>query len=489
VSRNDAPEPYSISGSEQLEIKIGDADVTISGAHTYTIQYTLRGALSYFDDGTSELYWNATGHNWPVAIKEAEITVTSDRPILESSCYSGGVGDTASCIRDGDADSRVNFSVRGLDSGEGVTFGVGFGVSAMPVVVHESVQFWILICLGLGVGLLYTIIQGRRYKYAFYKNDPIIAQYEPFAAIEPMYAGALIDDRLDARDISAGLIYLAEQRYITIKKNETTTLHFFTTTDYHIMLIRPPSDLTDTFLVEILKIIFGSDPVVGQTVALSAIKRDESQKRVNAERITALRAALKKDLLDRGFFEERAVSKATIIAAIGACLSILFGIPVVTTIPDMLPVVVLVGGVCALVIVAALYKNRRRTALGYDAQHHLHGFKDFLSITDKERFDYHNAPERNPEQFMKYLPYAIAFSVEEKWAALFADMEISNPSWYEDSDATGSMAALSLATQMSQLSQNIVATSATPRSNSSGRGSSGGGFSGGGGGGGGGGSW
>src|SRR3989344_3903018 len=54
----------------ELELKIGDADKTITGVHTYVITYTVSGALTYFSDH-DELYWNVTGNEWTVPIELA----------------------------------------------------------------------------------------------------------------------------------------------------------------------------------------------------------------------------------------------------------------------------------------------------------------------------------------------------------------------------------------------------------------------------------
>ena len=81
---------------------------------------------------------------------------------------------------------------------------------------------------------------------------------------------------------------------------------------------------------------------------------------------------------------------------------------------------------------------------------------------------------------MQYLPYAIAFGVEEKWAAVFADMQISNPSWYEGNGAHGAFAAGAFTHDLTSFTSAVTTSTQA---------SSGGGSSGGGGGGGGGGSW
>src|SRR4029077_11642206 len=48
-----------------LDIKIGDANKTVTGRHVYTITYRVEGALNGFSDH-DELYWNAIGDQWSV---------------------------------------------------------------------------------------------------------------------------------------------------------------------------------------------------------------------------------------------------------------------------------------------------------------------------------------------------------------------------------------------------------------------------------------
>jgi uncharacterized membrane protein len=139
-----------------------------------------------------------------------------------------------------------------------------------------------------------------------------------------------------------------------------------------------------------------------------------------------------------------------------------------------------VGIVGALILVS---NKNKRTQLGVESTQEVLGFKEFLSVTDKDRFDFHNAPEKNPTQFMEYLPYAIAFGVEEKWAKQFEGMIIPQPSWYQ-STTPGIFIASDFTNDMQRFGSSIN-SSITPASSGSG----GGGSSGGGSGGGGGGSW
>jgi len=127
----------------------------------------------------------------------------------------------------------------------------------------------------------------------------------------------------------------------------------------------------------------------------------------------------------------------------------------------------------------------------------IEGFKLFLSATEKDHMNFRNPPEVTPELFEKYLPYAIALEVENKWAEKFNDY-LSNiqlteqtihyyPAWYYGS----SLSHFNSKDFTSDLGNSLIgsfASAAVAPSSSSGF-SSGAGFSGGGGGGGGGGGW
>ena len=94
-----------------------------------------------------------------------------------------------------------------------------------------------------------------------------------------------------------------------------------------------------------------------------------------------------------------------------------------------------------------------------------------------------------PEFFEKYLPYAMIFGVEKKWAKAFEALNIPQPSWYIGSVRTMGISSNS-ASSFSPLNfSNSFSSSFTSAFSSSGAGgaSGGGGGAGGGGGGGGGG--
>ena len=59
---------------DNIQIKIGDPNIEITGRHIYAINYTIKRAINYFSDH-DELYWNITGDKWPVAIGSASANI------------------------------------------------------------------------------------------------------------------------------------------------------------------------------------------------------------------------------------------------------------------------------------------------------------------------------------------------------------------------------------------------------------------------------
>jgi uncharacterized membrane protein YgcG len=131
------------------------------------------------------------------------------------------------------------------------------------------------------------------------------------------------------------------------------------------------------------------------------------------------------------------------------------------------------------------------TRAGRDLLDKIEGFRMFLRAVDGDRLNRLMPPDKTPELFEKYLPYAVALDSEQAWAQQFsAILENArqttgySPSWYVGSNAFAMNAfALSFAGSFSNA---IAASTSTPGTSA---GSGGEGFSGGGGGGGGGGGW
>jgi uncharacterized membrane protein YgcG len=128
---------------------------------------------------------------------------------------------------------------------------------------------------------------------------------------------------------------------------------------------------------------------------------------------------------------------------------------------------------------------------GRKAMDYIEGFRQYLGVAEEDRLNALNPPEKTPELFEKFLPYAVALDCQNVWAKRFAGVLAAAGaagaaySWYNSDRRWDD--PVDFADHLgSELSQTISSASTAPGSSS---GSSGGGSSGGGGGGGGGGGW
>jgi uncharacterized membrane protein len=480
VTRDGQPEPYTVQAYEGLSVKIGDASQTITGPHTYVITYKVEGGLAQYDDGV-EVYWNVTGDEWPVAMQNVTATVRGMNGVdllPASACYAGPTGGNSRCQSAERVEDTAVFTQNFISPGHELTIAQSLNLPVAPYILERTdlTGVWVVVFVLWFAGLGMWIY---RWRTAYRPVQSIIPQYEPLPEFKPMFTGILFDNRLDNRDITACIVYLAQQGFISIRQTTDKVAWLFDVTDYEVTLLRPMEEVETEFQRQVLTLIFGPFTGVGVTKKLYDIKSDQSQLRKNAATIQVLRKTVVKELVKQGLLEQ-IISRTTRIS---------IGVALIFIGPHVLPVSMLSGplailfgiGVGLIILVLLITGFERRTRKGYEALNHLKGFKDFLSVTEKERYKFHNAPALSPEQFMEYLPYAIALGVEKEWAEVFKDIQIGQPDWYSSTSGARFDAVA--------LTSNLGAFSTAFANSSGSSGSSGGGRSGGGGGGGGGGSW
>ncbi|MFL6847905.1 MAG: DUF2207 family protein [Sphingomicrobium sp.] len=155
----------------------------------------------------------------------------------------------------------------------------------------------------------------------------------------------------------------------------------------------------------------------------------------------------------------------------------------------------LIPALAAPLVVSCFWWISAPTREGRAVLDQIAGFKQYLSITERERLDRMTAPDDTPEIFEKYLPFAIALGVENRWADRFQGVLAAAAAapggqqgflWYSGSGSPWNNPTSFANSMGSSLASTISSASTAPGSSS---GSGGGGFSGGGGGGRGGGGW
>jgi uncharacterized membrane protein len=144
----------------------------------------------------------------------------------------------------------------------------------------------------------------------------------------------------------------------------------------------------------------------------------------------------------------------------------------------------------------AFYLLEAPTPEGRKVMDGIEGLRQYLGVAEEERLQFLNPPEKTPELFEKFLPYAIALDVENTWAKRFvavlaaaAAAGAAASTWYSGAGQYYSVDPVGFAERLGDgLSSTIASASTAPGSSDGGSGGSGGGGSSGGGGGGGGGS-
>lgn len=489
-----APYAFTVSDvGENQEIKIGSADAYVTGKKTFVINYRVQRAINYFE-AYDEVYWNATGNAWVVPIERASVQVVYPQPVgagLASSrlaCYAGVLGSQAPCATsaydyaaaDQALAAGAEFSASSLAAGEGLTVVVALPKGSVYQPTYEenlvaAVRDNLVLLLPLFVfGLMYYFWWTRG-------RDPrgrgtIIPQFEAPPGMTPAEVGTVVDERCGQKEIVAEIIYLATQGYLKLKRTENKVL-FIKSTDYTFEKLKDSVYLPDAFDRDLLDSIFKS----GSPVKFSDLKG----------KFYADYARLVKNIFaavtSKGYFAENPQKVTGRYAGLAVVVFVLlyflasFGVAYVSTYSF------LALGLSALVVLGFSAVMPRKTERGVASKEYILGFKDYLTVAEKDRLEFHNAPAKSPEQFEKFLPYAIALGVEKAWAQQFEGIYNSRPSWYEDSTGLHAFSALALTHDLGSFST-AFASGAMTSAASGGSGFSGGG-AGGGFGGGGGGSW
>jgi hypothetical protein len=127
----------------------------------------------------------------------------------------------------------------------------------------------------------------------------------------------------------------------------------------------------------------------------------------------------------KGFFEKNPQSAGVRYYVIGVLLMIVGGI-----VAGSMGFYAFVGlGGSGLIVLIFGFFMGKKSKKGVLTKEHIEGLKLYLNVAEKDRIDFHNAPEKSPEVFEKFLPYAMVLGVEQAWAKQFEGIYNTPPSW------------------------------------------------------------
>jgi hypothetical protein len=507
--------------SKRLKIWIPGAE---NAERQVVIRYHVGGALRFFYAGSEpgpmdELYWNVTGNEWEMPIDRASgrVVLPEGATPARWSVYTGPAGTGLEGSR---ATSRASgrtlaFAADApLAEGDGVTVAVGWApgfVAARRTEAQyrraETLRWW-----PLALPLLVFAAAFRFWRRGGRDPRPesVVVQYAPPEEMTPAEAGTLLDHKAEMRDITATLVDLAVRGYIGIEeRTEKKLFGLMSDTEFVFHTRRPREAWAELAEHENLYLtgLFQSarrsgaaweeiraaahagrgepSPEIpyGQTEGTEFVELSSLQNRFY-NKLPGIRNALYRKLITRGYYTRRPDHVKNLWMGLAiAALALGFGGGIVAGGnwgSAISTEAALAAGLASAVILFVFSRIMpARTPAGARAREAVLGFREFLSRVESDRY---RRMITSPEMFERFLPFAMAFGVEERWATAFDELYTEPPQWYNGS-GDGPFRAWRFSSRMHSMSSSAASTMASsPSSSGSGGGGSSGGGSGGGGG-------
>jgi len=547
------------NGRGGVRVRIGDADVFLEdGVHRYSIRYSTSRWIDH-GETSDQLYWNVTGNGWGYPIESATARISFPREVAADSltleAWTGPEGSTESNARVSFEPSTDVVSVattEGLGPREGLTVRVTFPTGIVRPATEAQQAAWfrmdwggyidagVVLFLVILLYLLLWVSVGRDPE-----RDPIQVRYEPPEGYSPAALGYLENRGYQNAQLTATVVNLAVRGLLRIEKLASGW-----------RLQRTEGATGDGLPTEEAS-LFGT--LLGSRTSLDLEAKHSSTMqaaRNGLRRRLGLQLEKRYFVLNRRWFaaglafslagfallawRDRfsvapeawflgvwltfwTLGTATLAWRVSTLwISVFRGGGLSAIAPAVFLTLFATPFVVAEIVVAALLVTRvplhlvlatvalgsvnvvfyhlleRPTLRGRGVLDRLEGFKRFLTAAEADRMDRLTEPERTPELFERYLPYAVALGVENRWAEQFAGVVAAGATaertgsgalgWYGGGGASG-LSGMTSSLGGAFSSTLSSASSPPPSSSSGGGGGGGGGSSGGGGGGGGGGGW
>ena len=481
VTRNGEPEPYHTERrANGVRVYVGSPNRFVErGRQEYRIVYRTDRQLGYFARH-DELYWNVTGNGWDLPIERAAAVVRLPDGVpmgeVTLEAYTGRQGSSEQrYAADIDGRTAVLAATRPLGPREGFTIVVGWPKGH----VHEPgpaerLERTLADNRGLLLALagLLVVLGYLGWAWSRYGRDPrkgvIFPHYTPPDNYSPASARYIMRMGYDGRVFTAAILSLAVKGYLEIDEHGGK----------YTLRKRESSQALAAGEQALMDALFAQDPVV---------ELDNKNHALMSSARLAHQKSLKRDYRKIYFL----TNSILLLPSLGATTVLVLAIGLLDA---FRPMVFVVLGLILLAHIVFAWLLRAPTIRGRQLMDKLEGFRSYLQIAEKDELNLRNPPEKTPELFERYLPFALALGVEQKWAekfaAVFARLDGRQGARYQPAWYHGDFHARDIGKFTSGVGASLtsaISSASTPPGSSSGGG--GGGSSGGGGGGGGGGGW
>ncbi|MEI7513242.1 MAG: DUF2207 domain-containing protein, partial [bacterium] len=451
--------------------------------HLWILKYKVYGGIGYFNDH-DEVYWNIfTNYDVPIQSSLVNINLPPNNftaSDLKATAYTTlPTNNPKNWNRDSDQMFQY-FTAGPFEPKESFTVALGW-----PKGLLDEFDFWnywlsknwsyvlsFLIILLTTAGLFVYWLFSEKLKKG---KGTIIAQYEPPHNLPPAMAEVIVMERNTPRAWSATVVDLAVRGYLEIKEDSSNELKnlfgkrntiFFFLTFLIVCAIGVMNKNPLIIFVSFGILLFVSMVVFGvrntkdyEILRLKGFEDDPSLHRYEKEflrilfnKIESFSTARMKHAvpsIKNKMYEDMVKLKEILSKEISADEASAFEVPffkvnkynMVYSLPFILIfistfvfslfgdyaqyILVFLVVLWSLITIYYFIKyNPRLSEKGRILREEWLGFKLYLETAEKYRMQ-----NLTPEIFEKYLPYAMVFSVEKKWAKAFDSIVKTEPSW------------------------------------------------------------
>jgi uncharacterized protein (TIGR04222 family) len=420
LPEGDGPGTYSTSSEGDRRYITVNFDLTDT-AYAWTFHYKAKSVIMFFDQG-DELRWYVFDAETPVGIGAVKATVKLPGSVpaeqMTQAVQSGysvqtsvtSPGASTMVYEATDIPAFTNFWIVTGFPKDVVEF--TWTARRVAAFVVPKVGF-VLPIIAFLVMLLIWRRRGR--------DDPsaIHAKYmsEPPSDLSPGLVGALIDEKVDTKEVIATIVDLARRGYLEITDTKEAGI-----------LRKAESLFTRTKSLDDLQ---GYEKTVAESLFDSKHPDQVTTQQLRNHFYTHVGPIVEMvytETTQAGLFSDNPKKVRNRWFGYGFLVAVILGalsaIMALTDIPGWGWFVI---GSIVSVLIIWLFAPRmpQRTTKGAQEQRKWEAFRNYLE--DLTRFQDMDTAK---ESFEKYLPYAIAFGVEKQWVRRFEGVSVPPPMWY-----------------------------------------------------------
>jgi len=455
----------TITETNDVQLKIGDPNKTVSGTQTYVVSYTASGLVNpnVTSSNMDEIYWNVIPTGWELPISNVTVTLTGPSDVRRTTCYVG-TDFTSPCTSDTSSASTATYTQGSLSPGEGLAVVGGWPVGTYPGATldlvpaassgssHPSYEspfsfnegggFWAggsAVATGLVAWLIARLRKGGRdeqyanvtpgmvpvtgdavtTKREEIRDAPV--EFAPPKGIPPRLVGACAREGTANEDITATIIDLAVRGYIHMDQQAGGDFDFQRTN-------ADPNTLNQVERT-IYNGLFADSPIITKAELSSATFYST---------YSGFQTLLTREFNAQKWYKANPKTVVATyragglaVAGLGTIASLIVGgFFAVNGLPGIgwlaIPCLVLGIGMFAVA-----KRMPVRTPVGSAVAIQSLGFKKYLETAEADQIRW----EEGQDIFSAYLPYAIAFGCADRWSNLMQELvaqgaPVPQPVWY-----------------------------------------------------------